>query len=136
MKKHSESMNTLSVFTGYEYENGNNELVVKFSQGILEDAWMGNFENLSDDFVREFRRIDRHGHKGETLMTVLRRDMASKDPHVSRPAKFIWEELQYQIVSESWRFSFYRTPSKAARYWQSEANPTWLLCSHEHADRL
>lgn len=136
MKKHSKSMNTLSVFTGYEYENGNNELVVKFSQGILEDAWMGNFENLSDDFVREFRRIDRHGHKGETLMTVLRRDMASKDPHVSRPAKFIWEELQYQIVSESWRFSFYRTPSKAARYWQSEANPTWLLCSHEHADRL
>lgn len=81
MKKHStKSMNTLCVFTGYEYENASEELVVKFSQGILEDAWMGNYESLSDDFVREFRRIDRHGRKGENLMTVLRRDMRAKDP--------------------------------------------------------
>ena len=127
MKKHStKSMNTLCVFTGYEYENASEELVVKFSQGILEDAWMGNYESLSDDFVREFRRIDRHGRKGENLMTVLRRDMRAK----------IWEELRYQIISSSWRFSFYRTPSKAARYWKSETCPTWLLCSHEHADKI
>lgn len=65
--KNSKSMNTLCVFTGYEYENSASEVIVKFSQGILEDAWMGNYENLSDDFVREFRRIDRHGRKGETL---------------------------------------------------------------------
>lgn len=133
MKKQKRSMDTLCVFTGFD-NNVGDEIIVKFSTGALEDAWMGNYELLSDDFVREFRRIDRHCHKGETLMTVLRRDMGAKDRHVSRPAEFIWDQIRYQV--KSCGNVFYETPSQASRDWQYDCQPYFRLCSQEEANGI
>lgn len=133
MKKQEQKMNTLCVFTGLDNRLGD-EIIVKFSAGALEDAWMGNYEKLSDDFVREFRRIDRHGRKGENLMTVLKRDMGSKDRRVSRTARFILDEVSYQV--KSCGNQFYETPSQASRDWQYDCQPYFRLCSQEEANGI
>lgn len=135
--KEAKKMDTLCVFTGVNDYFGD-EIIVKFSTASLKDAGNGAYERLSQDFVREFRRICRHCDKGENLATVLKRDIRSKDLHVAGPAWFIWDQTRYQVGSQlrgDFEF-FYKNLSQARKYWQSDLNPTWVFCTHERADEI
>lgn len=127
-------MNTLCFFSNW-YGHFGQELVVKFSTEQLEDAWMGNYECLRPDFLRAFRRWERHQKHGETLAHLLKKEMQSKDPHVSHAARFVWENLRYQISTADAGGDFYRTPGEWERNWGHD-NPHVLYCSAQEADRI
>lgn len=127
-------MNTMAIFTSWSGHFGQ-EMIIKFSTEQLEDAWMGNYECLNRDFLRAFRRWERHQRKGETLAHLLKKEMRSKDPRVSRPARFVWGNLRYQISTADAGGDFYRTPGEWERNWGHD-NPYVLFCSAQEADLI
>lgn len=127
-------MNTMVIFSNWSGHFGQ-EMIIKFSTQQLSDAWMGNYECLNPDFLRAFRRWERHQKKGETLAHLLQKEMRSKDPHVSHVARFVWGNLRYQISTADTGGDFYRTPGEWARNWGYD-NPYVLYCSAQEADRI